>query len=53
MEKILIDKFIVPETSKASFLESAHKVQRFLKTLPASLKDFSMRRKKGKADTTI
>ena len=40
METILIDKFVVPETSKASFLESARKVQRFLKTLPGFVEGF-------------
>jgi heme-degrading monooxygenase HmoA len=47
MEKILIDKFIVPETSKASFLESAHKVQRFLKTLPGFVEGFLYEKKEG------
>ena len=47
MEKILIDKFIVPETSKASFLESAHRVQRFLKTLPGFVEGFLYEKKEG------
>jgi heme-degrading monooxygenase HmoA len=47
MEKILIDKFIVPETSKASFLESAHKIQRFLKTLPGFVEGFLYEKKEG------
>jgi heme-degrading monooxygenase HmoA len=47
MEKVLIDKFIVPETSKASFLESAHRVQRFLKTLPGFVEGFLYEKKEG------
>jgi heme-degrading monooxygenase HmoA len=47
MEKVLIDKFIVPEMSKASFLEIAHKVQRFLKTLPGFVEGFLYEKKEG------
>jgi heme-degrading monooxygenase HmoA len=47
MEKVLIDKFVVPETSKASFLESADKVQRFLKTLPGFVEGFLYEKKEG------
>jgi heme-degrading monooxygenase HmoA len=47
MEKVLIDKFIVPESSKASFLESAHRVQRFLKTLPGFVEGFLYEKKEG------
>ena len=47
MEKILIDKFVVPEPSKASFLESAHRVQRFLKTLPGFVEGFLYEKKEG------
>jgi hypothetical protein len=47
MQKVLIDKFIVPETSKASFLESAHRVQRFLKTLPGFVEGFLYEKKEG------
>ncbi len=47
MEKVLIDKFIVPETSKAAFLESAHRVQRFLKTLPGFVEGFLYEKKEG------
>jgi heme-degrading monooxygenase HmoA len=47
MEKVLIDKFIVPEPSKSSFLESAHKVQRFLKTLPGFVEGFLYEKKEG------
>jgi heme-degrading monooxygenase HmoA len=47
MGKILIDKFIVPEPSKASFLESAHRVQRFLKTLPGFVEGFLYEKKEG------
>jgi hypothetical protein len=53
MEKILIDKFIVPEPSKASFLESAHRISAFSKPCPALWKDSFTRRKMEKANTTI
>jgi heme-degrading monooxygenase HmoA len=42
MQKILIDKFIVPEESRAPFLERAHKVQSLLKTLPGFVEGFSL-----------
>ena len=34
MQKVLIDKFIVPEESKSAFLEDVRKSVSFLKTLP-------------------
>jgi heme-degrading monooxygenase HmoA len=40
MQKILIDKFIVPEESKAPFLERAHHVQSILRTLPGFVEGF-------------
>jgi|SRR5271168_1931577 len=47
MEKVLIDKFNVPEPSIASFLESAHKIQSFLKTLPGFIEGFLYEKKEG------
>lgn len=40
MQKVLIDTFVVPEESKAAFLERARKVQSFLKTLPGFVEGF-------------
>src|SRR5690348_10083359 len=40
MEKVLIDKFIVPEESKASFLEAARKSSTFVRTLPGFVEGF-------------
>jgi heme-degrading monooxygenase HmoA len=40
MQKVLIDKFVVPEESKAPFLERTCKVQGFLKTLPGFVEGF-------------
>lgn len=34
MHVVLIDTFIVPEDSKAAFLERTHSIQTFIKTLP-------------------
>lgn len=40
MEIVLIDKFIVPEESKAKFLEAVHKSATFLRTLPGFVEGF-------------
>jgi heme-degrading monooxygenase HmoA len=47
MQKILVDTFIVPEPSVASFLETAHKVQKFLKTLPGFVEGFLYEKREG------
>ena len=49
MQKILIDKFIVPEESKAPFLERAHKVQSLLKTLPGFVEGFLYAKRDGES----
>ena len=49
MEKVLIDTFIVPEESKAAFLERARKVQRFIKTLPGFVEGFLYEKKDGES----
>src|SRR5882762_9345422 len=49
MQKILIDKFIVPEESKAPFLERAHQVQSLLKTLPGFVEGFLYEKKDGES----
>ena len=40
METILIDEFIVPEESRAAFLEAARKTQSLIKTLPGFVEGF-------------
>lgn len=40
MQKVLIDKFIVPEESKSAFLEEVRKSANFLKTLPGFIEGF-------------
>src|ERR1700722_12223643 len=40
MQRVLIDKLIVPEESKQQFLEAARKVQSFIKTLPGFVEGF-------------
>jgi heme-degrading monooxygenase HmoA len=47
MEKVLIDEFIVPEESKAAFLEGARKVQSFIRTLPGFVEGFIYEKKDG------
>jgi len=49
MEKVLIDTFIVPEESKAAFLERARKVQRFIRTLPGFVEGFLYEKKDGES----
>ena len=51
METILIDEFIVPEESKAEFLERARKIQGFLRTLPVSSRAFFMKKRMERAGT--
>ena len=40
MEVVLIDKFIVPEESKAAFLTEVRKSSAFLRTLPGFIEGF-------------
>ncbi len=47
MQKILVDKFVVPEESKTQFLEGARKVQSFLKTLPGFVEGFLYEMREG------
>ena len=49
MKKVLIDKFVVPEESKAAFLDGTHKVQGFLRTLPGFVEGFLSERKDGQS----
>jgi heme-degrading monooxygenase HmoA len=47
MERVLIDTFIVPEESKAEFLERARKSQSFISTLPGFVEGFLYEKKDG------
>lgn len=49
MEKVLVDASIVPEESRAEFLEGARRVQRFLKTLPGFVEGFLLERTDGES----
>jgi len=47
METILIDEFIVPEESRAEFLERARRVQSLLRTLPGFVEGFLYEKRDG------
>jgi heme-degrading monooxygenase HmoA len=47
MQKVLIDKFVVPEESKAHFLETVRRVQAFLKTLSGFIEGFLYEKRQG------
>lgn len=49
MEKVLIDTFVVPEESKAAFLEASRRVQSFLRTLPGFVEGFLYEKKDGES----
>ncbi len=49
MEVVLIDKFIVPEESKAAFFEATRKVQGFLRTLPGFVEGFVYEKTEGES----
>jgi len=49
MQQVLIDTFIVPEESKAPFLERARKVQSYLKTLPGFVEGFLYEMRDGES----
>jgi heme-degrading monooxygenase HmoA len=49
MQKVLIDKFVVPEESKAQFLERSRTVQSFIKTLPGFVEGFLYEKKDGES----
>ena len=49
MEIILIDEFIVPEESKAEFLEGTRKIQSFIRTLPGFLEGFLHEKQDGES----
>jgi heme-degrading monooxygenase HmoA len=47
VQKIFIDTFVVPEESKAAFLESGKKAQIFIKTLPGFVEGYLYEKKAG------
>ena len=49
MEIVLIDTFVVPEESKARFLEEVHKSAAFLRTLPGFVEGFVYERTDGES----
>jgi heme-degrading monooxygenase HmoA len=49
MQKVLIDTFIVPEESKAPFMERARKVQSFLRALPGFVEGFLYEKRDGES----
>jgi hypothetical protein len=49
MEMVLIDTFIVPEESKADFLERTQKAQSFIRTLPGFVEGFLYEKKEGES----
>lgn len=51
--KILIDLFIVPEESKAAFLDATRAIQKFLKTLPGFVEGYVYEKKDGESRYNI
>ncbi len=49
MRKVLIDIFIVPEQSKAAFLEGARQAQSFIRTLPGFVEGFLYEKTDGES----
>ncbi len=49
MELILIDEFIVPEESKAAFLDGTRKIQSLIRTLPGFVEGFLHEKKDGES----
>ena len=49
VEVVLIDKFIVPEESKAAFFEATRKVQRFLRALSGFVEGFVYGKTEGES----
>ena len=48
MQKVLIDLFVVPEESKAKFLDRSREVQAFLRSLPGFVEGFLHEKIDGK-----
>jgi heme-degrading monooxygenase HmoA len=53
MEIVLIDKFIVPEESKETFLEAVHRSAAFLRTLPGFVEGFVYEKTDGESHHNV
>lgn len=53
MEVVLIDRFVVPEESKARFLEEVHKSASFLRTLPGFVEGFVYEKTDGESRNNV
>jgi heme-degrading monooxygenase HmoA len=53
MQKVLIDKFIVPEESKAAFRDVSRTIQGVLKTLPGFVEGFVYEKREGDSRETV
>jgi heme-degrading monooxygenase HmoA len=53
MEVVLIDKFVVPEESKAKFLEEVRRSANFLKTLPGFVEGFVYEKTEGDSRNNV
>ncbi len=53
MQVVLIDKFIVPEESKAKFIAEVHKSAAFLRTLPGFVEGFVYEKTGGESRNNV
>ena len=53
MEVVLIDRFVVPEESKAAFLEAVRKSSGFLRTLPGYVEGYIFEKTDGESRNNV
>jgi heme-degrading monooxygenase HmoA len=53
MEVVLVDTFIVPEESKATFLEAVRRSAAFLRTLPGFVEGFVYEKREGESPHNV
>jgi hypothetical protein len=53
MQKVLVDRFSVPEESKAAFREVSQKIQSVLKTLPGFVEGFVYEKTEGDGNDDV
>jgi hypothetical protein len=53
MQKILVDMFVVPQESRAAFLETSRTIQDILKTLPGFVEGFVYEKQEGNGRCNI